>query len=156
MDLPHVRDVEEGGGFAGGAMLLLDRVVLHGHGEARERHHAGAELAVHVGERGLAELGQVPDRIFQAVRVLCSSMVIVIGPTPRRWRSDEPRDALRSLEVHVADELVVHHGNAHVDDGRAGADPVRLDHARAARRLRSGCRPAGTRRPGRACASGTW
>src|SRR5687768_17303028 len=64
---------------------------------------------------------------------------------------DRARDLARRVEVHVAHQPVVGAVDAHVDDGRAGLDPVALDEPRAAdRRDEDVCPAAGLREVRRA------
>ncbi len=64
LELAHVRDVEDAGARAHGAVLLGDADVVDRHLPAGERHHAGAELDVAGVQRRAPERGaHVPLRL---------------------------------------------------------------------------------------------
>ena len=100
---------------------------------------------------------------------LSSRFWILTAVASAWWWTDWPirtRDLLGRLEIDVADHAHLAFGrldrvsrrhavDAHVDDRRAGLDPVALDQPGSACRRR-GCRPDGRRPPGLGCACGRW
>ena len=85
-----------------------------------------------------------------ASSVLCSSIAIVIGPTPPGTGVIAPATSRAGLEVDVADEPVVGAVDPDVDDRRAGLDPIARDQPRAADRGDQDVGAAADRRRGRA------
>lgn len=84
VDLAHVRDVEEAHAFADRRVLRQDGTVLDGHLEAGEFDHAAAEFDMGLIEGRAPQCAQRDIRLRYATSVLWRSIVIVIGPTPRR------------------------------------------------------------------------
>ena len=77
LELAHVRDVEDAGVGAHGAVLLDHALVLHGHLPAGERHHARAERDVPVVER------RPQKRLRHAETILVSALPRPADPRPK-------------------------------------------------------------------------
>lgn len=110
-ELAHVADVEQAGALARPAVLGHDAFELHGHGIARERHHAAAQLAVQAIQRqcergfiGMGHRGSVRDtdsrRKAAPGRPHLSRNLRVSRETspclPRRWDAPEAASAFQS------------------------------------------------------------